>query len=162
MKLVFFVCRVLCIGVLCVGLLSACGSKEASAPQASASSAASASVAATPAASAILPAPDAMPAGLASAADPARQVATTALGTGLGAPEKLYKAICALCHDTGVAGAPKLGDKQAWEPRVATGMSKLMQSVYNGKNAMPPKGTALNATDAELQAVVQYMVDAAK
>jgi cytochrome c5 len=75
--------------------------------------------------------------------------------------EALYKQACFACHGTGAAGAPKLGDKAAWAPRVAQGMPALVQSALKGKNAMPPKG-GTNASEAELRAAVEYMVNAAK
>jgi len=76
--------------------------------------------------------------------------------------EDVYKAQCAACHAAGVAGAPKFGDKAAWAPRVALGIDALTASVIKGKNAMPPKGGAAAASDAEIKAAVQYMVSAAK
>jgi len=60
-----------------------------------------------------------------------------------------------------VANAPKLGDKAAWGPRVAAGVDGLTASAIKGKGAMPPKGGS-SASDSEIKAVVQYMVNAAK
>jgi cytochrome c5 len=65
------------------------------------------------------------------------------------------------CHAAGVAGAPKLGDKAAWEPRIKTGLEALKTSAVKGKNAMPPKGGSA-ASDADIHAAVEYMVNAAK
>ena len=76
--------------------------------------------------------------------------------------EKLYKQACAACHVAGVAGAPKFADKAAWAPRIATGMDALVASVVKGKGIMPPKGGAASASEADLRAATQYMVDAAK
>jgi cytochrome c5 len=76
--------------------------------------------------------------------------------------EKLYKQACAACHIAGVAGAPKFGDKTAWAPRIATGMDAMVAAVIKGKGIMPAKGGAANASDADLRAATQYMVDAAK
>lgn len=76
--------------------------------------------------------------------------------------EKLYKQACAACHVAGVAGAPKFADKVAWAPRIATGMDALVASVVAGKGIMPAKGGAAGASDADLRAATQYMVDAAK
>jgi cytochrome c5 len=73
----------------------------------------------------------------------------------------LFMQICAVCHAQGVAGAPKLGDKAAWAPRIAQGIDALTASVIKGKGAMPPKGGSV-ASDAEIKAVVTYMVNAAK
>ena len=74
----------------------------------------------------------------------------------------LYDTTCQVCHAAGVANAPKFGDKTAWAPRIASGMDALTQSVIKGKGAMPPKGTAMAASDADLKAAVAYMVGAAK
>ncbi len=78
-----------------------------------------------------------------------------------GAGDALYKQNCATCHATGVANAPKFGDKAAWAPRIAQGIPALVQSVIKGKGAMPPKGGS-GATDAEIRTTVEYMVKAAK
>ena len=75
--------------------------------------------------------------------------------------KKTYDTACMACHATGAANAPKLGDKAAWDPRIAQGMDTMMKIAINGKGAMPPRG-ASTASDDELRAAVQYMVDAAK
>jgi cytochrome c5 len=74
----------------------------------------------------------------------------------------LYKTYCSACHAAGIAGAPKYGDKAAWAPRIAKGVDALVQSVVNGKNAMPPKGGVAAATPADLKLAVEYMTAAAK
>lgn len=72
--------------------------------------------------------------------------------------KKLYESACFACHGTGVAGAPKLGDKAAWAPYIATGMDTMLQVAIKGKGAMPPRGTAMNASDEDLRAAIEYMV----
>lgn len=72
--------------------------------------------------------------------------------------KKIYETSCFACHGTGVAGAPKLGDKAAWAPYVATGMDTMLQVAIKGKGAMPPRGTAMNASDEDLRAAIEYMV----
>jgi cytochrome c5 len=74
----------------------------------------------------------------------------------------LYTSVCAVCHIAGVANAPKLGDKAAWAPRLAAGVDGLTASVIKGKGAMPPKGGAGAASDAEIKAAVSYMVASVK
>lgn len=74
----------------------------------------------------------------------------------------VYNSICMACHATGVAGAPKAGDKEAWAPRIATGMDALLKVAINGKGAMPPKGGGADLTDAELAAAVEHLVGLAK
>lgn len=75
--------------------------------------------------------------------------------------QAVYQQKCAACHAVGVAGAPKLGDKAAWAPRVARGKEALVQSVISGKGAMPPRA-GMGASDAEAEAAVAYMIEQAK
>ena len=73
--------------------------------------------------------------------------------------QKIYQKTCQACHLVGVAGAPKLGDKAAWAPRIAKGNDALLSSVKNGLNAMPPKGTCMSCSEDELRAAIVYMVE---
>jgi cytochrome c5 len=70
--------------------------------------------------------------------------------------EKFNQA-CAVCHNAGVAGAPKVGDTEAWAPRLEKGMDALLASVKNGLNAMPPKGMCFDCTDEEYMELIKYM-----
>jgi cytochrome c5 len=99
------------------------------------------------------------PAATAQAAAPAAAPQTTVSAAGAG--EALYKQSCQTCHGTGVANAPKLGDKAAWAPRMAQGLPVLVQNAIKGKGAMPPKG-GTSASDAEVRASVEYMVNASR
>lgn len=74
----------------------------------------------------------------------------------------IYNSICQACHATGIAGAPKSGDKAAWAPRLAQGKATLYKNALNGKNAMPPKGGAADLTEAELKAAVDHLTGLAK
>jgi len=112
--------------------------------------------AAAPAAAvAAAPAAEAAPAAAAAAPAP---VAAAAAGAG----EALYKQACQVCHAAGVAGAPKFGDKAAWSARLPAGIDALYNSVAKGKGAMPPRGGAAQASDADLRAAVEFMTAAAK
>lgn len=73
--------------------------------------------------------------------------------------EEVYNKVCTTCHATGVAGAPKVGDKALWEPRVAQGMSKLVSNALNGIRGMPARGGNPTLTDANIQDAVNYMLD---
>ncbi len=112
--------------------------------------------AAAPAASA------AAPAAAPAAAAPAEQPKAAAAGD---AGKKLYEATCQACHGTGVAGAPKFGDKAAWAPRIKQGSATLHDHAlkgFQGKSGMmPPKGGS-TAPDDDVKAAVDYMVSAAK
>lgn len=71
--------------------------------------------------------------------------------------EQAFNKVCSACHATGVNGAPKIGDKAAWSPRIAQGKDVLYKSAIGGKGAMPPKGgTAW--PDATIRMTVDYMV----
>ena len=105
----------------------------------------------------IAPAPQVAAAAPASAAVAKGAVATTKVD---GA--KVYAGGCNVCHAAGIAGAPKLGDKTAWAPRLGLGLDVLTASVIKGKGAMPPRGAVANASDSDLRGAVEYMVAAAK
>lgn len=74
----------------------------------------------------------------------------------------VYNTICAACHNTGAAGAPKAGDKAAWGARLAQGDAALYNSALNGKGAMPPKGGGADLSEAEVKAAVDFLVGKAK
>jgi cytochrome c5 len=144
------------IGRAVVYLTTAAGGKFAM-PAGPAAPAADAAVATAPAMAAA-PAPAATtPAMSAPAPAPAAALKVAAANNG----EALYKQVCTACHAAGVAGAPKSGDKAAWAPRIKTGIDAMTASVIKGKGAMPPKGGSA-ASDAEIRATVEYMVNAAK
>ncbi len=74
----------------------------------------------------------------------------------------IYTSSCAACHTTGVAGAPKLGEKAAWAARIKAGNESLYSSAIKGKNAMPAKGGNASLSDSDVKAVVDYMISQAK
>lgn len=112
-----------------LALLSACNKKEAEVPVASASTAV---VAAAPAA------------------------VENVIG------KSTYGKTCAMCHAANVAGAPKPGDKADWTPRIAQGMDVLYKHALEGytgaKGQMPARGGAVNLSDDDVKATVDYMV----
>lgn len=112
-----------------------------------------ANAAATPVAAAVAPA------SAVTAAPATVAAAPTAVA---GAVPVLYQNVCAVCHTAGVANAPKPGDKAAWAPRLAAGLEGLTASAIKGKGAMPPKGGATNATEAEIKQAVAYMIQNTK
>lgn len=71
---------------------------------------------------------------------------------------KVYSSTCMSCHGTGVMGAPKVGDKAAWAPRLSKGKATLYQHALQGFNAMPAKGGNDALSDADVKAAVDYMV----
>ncbi|BBT78406.1 cytochrome c [Aeromonas veronii] len=77
--------------------------------------------------------------------------------------ETVFKGACFACHDTGAAGAPKRGDKAAWEPRIAQGIDTLKKHAiegFTGKSGMmPPRGTCASCSDEEIENAIHYMID---
>jgi cytochrome c5 len=133
--------------------LAACGKKEA------ANDTAAASAPAPAAAPASAPAPQAAPAVAATSAPVAAAEPSAA---DLAKGEKVFGATCQACHGTGVLGAPKVGDKAAWAPRIAQGMDTLHKNALNGIRMMPPKGGNAALKDDEIVAAVDYMASKAK
>lgn len=79
---------------------------------------------------------------------------TGALKTG----EQVFAAQCTACHTAGLAGAPKIGDADAWAPRIKTGYDALLQSALKGKGAMGAQGGG-DFSDLEVGRAVVYMAN---
>ena len=71
--------------------------------------------------------------------------------------EEVYADACAACHDSGAAGAPKIGDAGAWSDRLGKGDDTLYEHAINGFNAMPAKGGCSDCSDEEIVNAVDYM-----
>lgn len=80
--------------------------------------------------------------------------------------EKVFKATCSMCHQTGAAGAPIFGNKDDWGPRIAQGMPTLYDHALKGftgkKGMMPAKGANPSLSDDDVKAGVDYMVNKVK
>ncbi|WP_145770646.1 c-type cytochrome [Denitratisoma oestradiolicum] len=74
----------------------------------------------------------------------------------------VYAQNCAMCHSTGVGGAPKVGSFDDWRPRLASGPSGLLVSVLRGKGGMPPKGGNASLSKTDAHAALEYMLSLAK
>ncbi|KVP66989.1 c-type cytochrome [Burkholderia ubonensis] len=121
----------------------------AAAGAAPASGAADAAIAAAQAAIAAIPKAGEKPAAAPTSADAAS------------AGKALYTQVCQACHAAGVLNAPKFGSKEDWAPRLKEPMDTVYNYALHGKGAMPPKGGS-TASDADVKAAVDYMVNAAK
>ena len=75
--------------------------------------------------------------------------------------EEIYKSVCTACHATGIAKAPKFGDRRDWAPRIREGQKELVRVALKGEGAMPAKGGASELSDVEVERAVVYMVNAA-
>ncbi|OOG40126.1 cytochrome c5 family protein [Rhodanobacter sp. C06] len=103
-----------------------------------------------------------------AAADAAAKAAASQVAYGGTTDGKeIYGQLCHSCHTAGVAGAPKLGDKAMWAPRIAEGLDTLIKHATDGYhgpdgNFMPPKGGNPALTDAQVKAAVTWIVGQAK
>jgi cytochrome c5 len=77
--------------------------------------------------------------------------------------EQVFQSLCKTCHEPGIAGAPKVGDKAAWAPSIKKGYETLVQHAINGfqeaGKVMPPKGGNPDLADVEVQRAVVYMAN---
>lgn len=75
-----------------------------------------------------------------------------------------YNTACVGCHGSGAAGAPKMGDKAAWKPRIAKGNATLYKHALTGVpgTAMLPKGGNAALSDDAVKAAVDHMVKMSK
>lgn len=96
-----------------------------------------------------------------SGEQPGANPAAATLG-GVGSPKDIYENNCKMCHQAGIAGAPRFGNKQDWAPRISQGLDTLVKTAIVGIRAMPPKGNCLKCTPDEIKATVEYMLNAAQ
>ncbi|MEB2399543.1 MAG: c-type cytochrome [Alcaligenaceae bacterium] len=73
--------------------------------------------------------------------------------------QQVYESTCTACHAAGVAGAPKMGDKDAWAPYIAKGYEDMLQKAIHGVGAMPPKGGNPALSDFEVARAVVYIAN---
>lgn len=100
------------------------------------------------------------PVGVAVAEAPAATVVPTSgatTATTVRSGEAVYNAACMACHASGAAGAPKLGDKAAWSPRIGQGAAALVQHALQGFKGMPAKSGCTTCSDFEIKAAVEYL-----
>jgi len=65
---------------------------------------------------------------------------------------------CAMCHVTGVAGAPMVGNVEQWQPRLEQGKDLLLAHTIEGFNAMPPLGYCMSCEREDFSAMIDFMV----
>jgi cytochrome c5 len=76
--------------------------------------------------------------------------------------EEIYNKKCGMCHNSGMAGAPKIGDAKWTSLEKGMGLEGLLKSAIAGKRAMPAKGLCNDCTDDELKATIKYIIDKSK
>lgn len=147
-------------------LLGGCSKKEEAPPPAPVPAPAPAPVptpAPAPAPSATTVAPTAQPS--APTAEPSAS-STAPDAAILAKGEEVYRKTCTACHQAGIAGAPKIGDKTEWSARIAKGKATLDLHAIKGftgaKGTMPPKGGNMALSDDDVRAAVDYIVSKAQ
>lgn len=74
-------------------------------------------------------------------------------------PAQAYQANCFVCHGTGAAHSPEVGDVIEWEIRLEKGFDTLVQNTINGLNSvMPARGLCTDCSDEQLIAIIEYML----
>ena len=71
--------------------------------------------------------------------------------------KQIVDAQCSKCHAEGKGGAPKIGDRDAWIPRLKPGLDVVVRSAINGHGGMPARGGLANLTDSEIRSAIIYM-----
>jgi cytochrome c5 len=72
--------------------------------------------------------------------------------------KEIWEGTCSACHSTGVLGAPRIGDKSAWGPRLTEGLKTLEDHALHGFKQMPAKGNNTALSDAEVIKAMEYMI----
>lgn len=82
----------------------------------------------------------------------------TALNKDIHLGKTIFESKCVLCHKNGIAGAPRLGNKSDWAPRIKKKFLLLLKHATMGFRAMPPKGACLECSVSDLEAAINYML----
>lgn len=70
---------------------------------------------------------------------------------------QVVEARCTECHKTGKGGAPRIGDRSAWIPRLSQGLDATVRSAIHGHGGMPARGGIADFTDTEIRRAIVYM-----
>ena len=71
--------------------------------------------------------------------------------------QQVVQAQCHKCHQEGLHGAPRIGDRDAWVPRLKQGVEYAVRSAIRGHGGMPPRGDRADLTDGEIRDAILYM-----
>lgn len=103
--------------------------------------------------------PGKMVAGGAPAAAPGPALAAQPAAQQVRSGKQIVESVCSTCHAAGVLNAPKIGDKAAWQPRIAQGENVLLQHAIQGFKLMPAKGGNTSLSDEDMKKAVSYMLE---
>ncbi|RPI45860.1 MAG: cytochrome c5 family protein, partial [Betaproteobacteria bacterium] len=71
--------------------------------------------------------------------------------------EQIVQNQCGKCHQTGLGGAPKIGERAEWIPRLKKGLDTLVASAIHGHGQMPARGGLPDLSDQEIRGSIVYM-----
>lgn len=72
--------------------------------------------------------------------------------------QEVYRQYCHICHGTGMADVPQIGNQAQWEARIEKGIESLYEGAVKGHAAMPPMGLCDSCTDQDVMDAVDYLV----
>lgn len=72
--------------------------------------------------------------------------------------KQAYDQVCAHCHEEGVDGAPRTGDREAWANRSWLWEAVLFEHAKDGYMSMPAKGGEDVLHDATVEKAAEYML----
>ena len=83
----------------------------------------------------------------------------------LEAGRRVWVGTCIACHSTGLGGAPLIGNRELWGPRIAQGVEVLVEHATNGfygkKGEMPARGGNEALSDDQVRRAVVFMASRA-
>lgn len=76
--------------------------------------------------------------------------------------EAVFIANCKVCHAQGINGAPIVGNKKMWGPRLGQGHEVLVSHAISGFGLMPARAGKPELSDEDISAAVLYMMSTIK
>ena len=73
--------------------------------------------------------------------------------------KEIVQARCSNCHEQGKGGAPRIGDRAAWIPRLSHGFENAVNNAIHGHGGMPARGGLPDLTDYEIRGAIAYMLN---
>lgn len=148
------VARLIFASVVALSLVACGGDKPAEQPKPKADTTAQS----TPAKSEPEQKPAPEPEKTQTAPESAPVLATPSAPLSADAGQKRYETTCKVCHDSGMLDAPKMGDKNAWQARIAKGKDTLYMHSIKGFNKMPAQAVG-DISEEEVKMAVDYMIE---
>lgn len=72
--------------------------------------------------------------------------------------KEAYDLVCAGCHEEGIDGAPRTGDREAWAGRSWLWEAVLFEHAKEGYMDMPARGGEASLDDTTVEMAAEYML----